>query len=324
MSRLVKYLTDVHSIECQALVQMELAPRLVRDGLAADFHRHREETAEHERLIRARLEAHGAAPARPKDVAGWLGGVGMVLFARSQPDTPGKLVFHAHSYEHMELAAYELLERVAIAAGDPETAAVARAIATEERQMAERIAGRFDEAVAASFAALGDPDPGAQLDKYLGDAHALERQSRQFLERGRGVAGSAELAAIFEEHLEETLAQTARLDERLAARGASPSPWKDAALRFGGLNLVGFFAAQPDTPPKLAGFAFALEQLEVGGYELLARVAARAGDAETVATARQGAAEERRAADRIATTWDAVLDQLDDVAIAPAAALAGR
>lgn len=34
-------------------------------------------------------------------------------------------------------------------------------------------------------------------------------------------------------------------------------------------------AAQPDTPPKLAGFAYALEHLEIGSYELLRRVAER-------------------------------------------------
>jgi hypothetical protein len=34
------------------------------------------------------------------------------MFARVNPDTPGKLATHAFSCEHMELAAYDLLERV--------------------------------------------------------------------------------------------------------------------------------------------------------------------------------------------------------------------
>ena len=42
-----------------------------------------------------------------------LGGKGFLLFARLQPDTPGKLLAHALSYEALELAAYELLARVA-------------------------------------------------------------------------------------------------------------------------------------------------------------------------------------------------------------------
>jgi ferritin-like metal-binding protein YciE len=79
-------------------------------------------------------------------------------------------------------------------------------------------------------------------------------------------------------------------------------------MRMGGLNLSGFFAAQPDTPAKLAGFAYAFEHLEVAAYELLRRVADRAGDAETVAEADRILAEERRAAERIAGTWDAAME----------------
>src|SRR2546426_1081309 len=112
--QLVKYLTDVHSIEEQALTQLHAAPDIAGDEhLAAIFERHLFETEGQEEQVRARLEAHGAAPARFKDVAGRAGGAGMVLFAQSQPDTPGKLVAHAFSYEHMETAAYEMLSRVA-------------------------------------------------------------------------------------------------------------------------------------------------------------------------------------------------------------------
>ena len=31
-----------------------------------------------------------------------VGGACFLLFARAQPDTPGKLVAHAYSYEHLE------------------------------------------------------------------------------------------------------------------------------------------------------------------------------------------------------------------------------
>jgi ferritin-like metal-binding protein YciE len=74
------------------------------------------------------------------------------------------------------------------------------------------------------------------------------------------------------------------------------------------VNLGGFFGAQPDTPAKLAGFAYAFEHLEVAGYELLARVAERAADAETVAVAKRIAAQEEAAAERIVATWDAAVD----------------
>src|SRR3712207_8312585 len=112
--QLTKYLTDAHSIEVQALEQMRLAPRIAGDaGLAAIFEEHFTETQEHERLVREALERRGASPSAVKDVAGRVGGWGMVLFAKLNPDTPGKLAMHAFSYEHMELAAYELLRRIA-------------------------------------------------------------------------------------------------------------------------------------------------------------------------------------------------------------------
>jgi ferritin-like metal-binding protein YciE len=314
--RLLSYLTDLHSIERQALIQMQLAPRLVGDGMAADFRRHRIETEEHLRLVEGRLAAHGADRSRSKDAAGWVGGLGMALFARVQPDTPGKLAFHAHSYEHMELAAYRLLERVAEVAGDAETAAVARRIGDQEEAMAERIAERFDQAVDDSLRGLGDGDGAAHLDIYLADMHALETQSTRFLEAARGRAGASALEAVFEAHLEETLEQRRRLEDRIAARGGHVSRVKDTALGLGGVNLVAFFAAQPDPPPKLAGFAFAFEQLEVGGYALLARVAARAGDEETVALADAAQREERTAAVAIAGAWDAALATLSEIGAA--------
>ncbi len=305
--QLVKYLTDVHSIEEQALAQMRRAPDLVEGPLAADFRRHLEETESQERRVRERLQAHGASPATVKDVAGKVSGAGMVLFARFAPDTPGKLTAHAFSYEHMEVAAYELLAIVARRAGDEETTAMAAAIAAEERAMAERLAGHFDQAVEDSLRALDPDDLGEQLNKYLADAHALEGQSHKLLERGRKLGESTTLATIFNRHLEETIEQERRLEQRLQERGGSPSAIKDAALRLGALNWGAFMAAQPDTPPKLAGFAFAVENLEIASYELLRRVAERAGDAATVAAIERTLPEERAAATAIAEQWETVL-----------------
>jgi ferritin-like metal-binding protein YciE len=48
--------------------------------------------------------------------------------------------------------------------------------------------------------------------------------------------------------------------------------------------------------------------LEIAGYDLLRRVAERAGDAETVAVAERILGDERRAAERIAQTWHAATD----------------
>ena len=47
--------------------------------------------------------------------------------------------------EHMEIASYELLRRIAEKAGDEETARVASEIIGEEKKMADVIAGNWDK-----------------------------------------------------------------------------------------------------------------------------------------------------------------------------------
>src|SRR5918997_2540866 len=128
--QLTKYLTDVHSIEVQALAQLEAAPGIAGDEqLAAAFREHLDETREQERQVRERLEARGADTSTLKDIAGRVGGWAMIAFARLNPDTPGKLTAHAFSYEHMEFAAYELLARAAERAGDRQVVELAQVIA---------------------------------------------------------------------------------------------------------------------------------------------------------------------------------------------------
>jgi ferritin-like metal-binding protein YciE len=307
--QLTKYLTDVHSIEVQALAQMEAAPKIAGDErLAAVFREHLAETQQHERLVREQLERRGADTSTLKDLAGRVGGWAMIAFARLNPDTPGKLTAHAFSYEHMEVAAYELLLRVAERAGDQAVVDMARRIGAEERAMAERLAAHFDDAVDASLREKDAADIQSELVSYLTDAHAIEAQALQLLETGPGIAGCEELAQVFREHLEETREQQRLVDERLRAHDASPSRFQSMAMRMGGLNVGAFFGAQPDTPAKLAGFAYAFEHLEIAAYELLRRVADRAGDPETSAVAERILPQERHAAERVASTWDAAID----------------
>jgi len=307
--QLAIYLTDAHAIELQALVQVKRARKVAGDPkIAAAFAEHVRETERHEHYVADRLMALSWAPVAHKDLAGKLSGMGMALFARFQPDTPGKLVAHAYSYERMEMALYDLLERLARRAGDAETAMTAQMIWQEERAMADRLEGLFDEAVEASLRDLDPDDIGDQLNKYLADAHAIERQAEQLLKKAPQLAGAKELANAFEEHLEQTQRHLEMVETRLRERGGSPSSLKDAALRLGAVNLGMFFKAQPDTPAKLAAFAYAFEHLEVAAYELLKRVATRAGDQDTVATATTILFDERAAAATMHEQFDHALD----------------
>jgi len=244
--QLTKYLTDVHSIEQQALAQMRQAPKIAgHPDLSRIYAQHLTETEEHERLVRGQLERRDAEPSKVKDAAGRAGGWGMILFARLNPDTPGKLAMHAHSYEHMELAAYELLRRIAERAGDEPVRAMAESIAGQERAMADRLAERWDEAVAASLREKGAEDLSGDVVKYLRDAHALEAQAAQMLETGPKLAEFDALATVFREHLQQTREHQRLVEERLGELDSGPSRFQSGMMRLGALNLGTFFRRSP-------------------------------------------------------------------------------
>jgi ferritin-like metal-binding protein YciE len=170
--------------------------------------------------------------------------------------------------------------------------------------MADRLAQHWDGAVAASLREKGADDVQKDLVKHLRDAHSLEAQALQLLETGPQIADFDALADVFRDHLEQTREHQRLIADRLAAHAARPSRFQSGGMRVGALNIGTFFKAQPDTPAKLAGFAYAFEALETAAYELLTRVARRAGDEQTATVAERILAEERAAAERVAATWD--------------------
>lgn len=304
--QLTKYLTDAHAIEEMSLQQLKKVPDVAGDPeLGRALQAHLAETEGHESRVRSLLEERGASTSKAKDMVLKAGGEGFVLFAKSQPDTPGKLAAHALSYEALEWASYDLLARTAEVAGEPAVAEAARAIRDEEKSMMDRVEARLTHTADRSLEEATRDDLEDLLGTYLADAHALEAQSIQLLESGRKMVDDApRLKTLFEEHLAESKRQQETLEERLDALGADRSLLKDAAMRIAALNWGAFFLGHPDTPGKLAAFAYALEHLEIGGYEQLRRVAARAGDADTVTAVEGILTEERAAARRLAGTFD--------------------
>src|SRR5260370_427339 len=91
--QLVHFLSDMYSVEQQALAQMVSAPDLAGDvSIAGDFRQHRVETDQQAALLAERLESHGEAPSAIKGAIMKLGGKGFLLFAALMPETPGRLV----------------------------------------------------------------------------------------------------------------------------------------------------------------------------------------------------------------------------------------
>lgn len=303
--QLVHFLKDMYSVEQQALVQMVSAPDLAGDpGLASAFRLHKDETEQQAALVLGRLEAHGESPSAIQGAIMKLGGKGFLLFARLQPETPGRLAAHAYSYEAMEWAGYEMLGRFAEAAGDSKTVEVAHAVQDQERTMMQRLERGFDAAEAASHHDTPAEKMGDDLRKHVVEAHALEKQAVVLLGKGDDIAGDPQLAETCHKNLEEAQHHIELLEQRLEALGKSPSSLKDTALAAFGLNWGLFFQAQTDTPAKLAAFAYAFEHLKIAGYELLRRSAKRAGDAATEQLCATLLTSEQAMVKRLTETFD--------------------
>jgi rubrerythrin len=75
------------------------------------------------------------------------GAIGLRQLAEIPPDTPVKLAMHLYAFEHLEIAAYEFLARIARESGDQETADAAERILEQEREAAEKVQSTFDRCV---------------------------------------------------------------------------------------------------------------------------------------------------------------------------------
>src|SRR5947209_6122563 len=157
-----------------------------------------------------------------------------------------------------------------------------------------------------------------ELVKYLSEAHAMEKQAALLLSRGAEIVGDDEIAAIFRAHELQTEEHARYVAERLEAHGESPSKLKDVAMQAGALGLGLTAQAAPDTPVRLATVAFSFENLEIAAYRLLADLARRANDTETLTVIERILEQEEAAAQLVAGCFERVIQlTLGEEATAP-------
>jgi ferritin-like metal-binding protein YciE len=143
--KITDYLQDTHAMEQNVLRMLDGMISQTRDAeVMTRLRVPRHETERQIRLIRERLQALGSGTSIVADVpaiaTAWMKG----LFDMLRADKPGKMARDAYITEHVEIAAYSLLERLAVRAGDLETARLARDLGAEERQMADWIENHWD------------------------------------------------------------------------------------------------------------------------------------------------------------------------------------
>jgi ferritin-like metal-binding protein YciE len=138
--QLISYLTDVHSLEQNAIAQLQTgAQQAGEPALRAAFEEHLAETQEHERLVSECLSSYGESPSTVKDLAQKGSAAITGLAAKAAPDTTGKLAIQAYAFEHMEIASYRMLSVVAERAGDQRTLEVAQRILAQEQEAASKL-----------------------------------------------------------------------------------------------------------------------------------------------------------------------------------------
>ena len=152
-------------------------------------------------------------------------------------------------------------------------------------------------------------DWNEDLVTHLQDAHAMEQKSLQTLEAAVKVAGDPQLESLYQGHIAETKRHLELLEERLQSHEASRSVVKDLAGRLAAVGVGAGLVAQPDTPAKLLAVAYGFEHFEIASYELLRRVADRAGDQAAAEMVDKILVNERQAADKLAASYDLALER---------------
>ena len=151
-TQLVKHIDEAHAMEQNVLRMLDGMISTTDDPQILDaLEHHKLETQNHADRMAQRLEAHDATPSTVKQIGGMLGALAKMPLDMVRGEKAGRNARDGYATEHMEIASYELLRRIAQKAGDEETAQAAQEIIAEEQQMAKTIEQNWDKFVELSL-----------------------------------------------------------------------------------------------------------------------------------------------------------------------------
>jgi ferritin-like metal-binding protein YciE len=151
---------------------------------------------------------------------------------------------------------------------------------------------------------MASQDLKEQLNKHIDEALAMEQNVLRMLDGMIDTTDDEEIKSDLRHHKLETERHADRLRRRLEARGASPSMVREASGVLGALMKGVVDMVRQDKAGRNARDGYATEHLEIASYQLLERIAERAGDNETAEVARQNRADEEAMAKKIEGNWD--------------------
>ncbi len=144
-SQLVKHIDDAIAMEQNVLRMLDSMIQTTDDEqIKEDLRLHKVETEAQIDRLNERLEEHGAQPSMVREAGGIAQALMKSVVDAVRPEKAGRNARDGYATEHLEIASYHLLERVAQRAGDEKTAEVARQNRAEEEAMARTLDGRWD------------------------------------------------------------------------------------------------------------------------------------------------------------------------------------
>ena len=144
--QLIKHIDEALAMEQNVLRMLDGMISTTEDEeIRSELRHHKLETEEHASRLEKRLEAHDASPSTVREAAGIMQALMKSVVDMARSEKAGRNARDGYATEHLEIASYQLLERVAQAAGDEETAEVARQNRSDEEAMAKKIEANWDK-----------------------------------------------------------------------------------------------------------------------------------------------------------------------------------
>jgi ferritin-like metal-binding protein YciE len=146
---LVEALDEAYAMEKQVELLLQSMIRTTGDpSLVSDMETHLEATKQHAERLSTCLESHGRSPSKLKEATTMGAGALKAPLDMARGEKGMRNARDGFATEHLEIAAYRLIEELAKKAGDPQSLAVARQNAEDEERMASRIESNWSKFVA--------------------------------------------------------------------------------------------------------------------------------------------------------------------------------
>ena len=156
--QLVKHIDEALAMEQSVLRMLDgMISSTDDEEIRSELRHHKLETEQHAERLEKRLAAHDASPSTVREMTGLMNALMKGVLDRVRNEKAGRNARDGYATEHLEIASYQLLERVAQRAGDEETAEVARLNRNDEEVMAKKIEANWDTFAELSLQEAGVP-----------------------------------------------------------------------------------------------------------------------------------------------------------------------